>query len=97
MKLKDIYRPDTVTIDVDDDLAAAARREAGKLVGIFTERDLVGATARAANPADVLVSAHTLFRPETADVEEDSRDVARGMAAAGGGSMRDLPAVEAWM
>jgi CBS domain-containing protein len=84
MKLKDIYRPDTVTIDVDDDLAAAARRmelaqvgalavvdEAGKLVGIFTERDLVGATARAANPADVLVSAHTSFRPETADVEED--------------------------
>ena len=97
MKLKDIYRPDTVTIDVDDDLAAAARRlelaqvgslavvdEAGKLVGIFTERDLVGATARAANPADVLVSAHTLFRPETADVEEDSRDIARRMAGAGG-------------
>jgi CBS-domain-containing membrane protein len=70
MKLKDIYRPDTVTIDVDDDLATAARRmelarvgalavvdEAGQLVGIFTERDLVRATARAANPADVLVSA----------------------------------------
>jgi CBS domain-containing protein len=68
MKLKDIYRPDTVTIDVDDDLAAAARRrelaqvgalavvdEAGQLVGIFTERDLVRATARAADPADVLV------------------------------------------
>jgi CBS domain-containing protein len=97
MKLKDIYRSDTVTIDVDGDLAAAARRmelaqvgalavvgEAGQLVGIFTERDLVRATARAANPADVLVSAHTSFRPETADVEEDSRDVARRMLELGG-------------
>ena len=125
MKLKDIYRPDTVTIDVDDDLAAAARRmelaqvgalavvdEAGKLIGIFTERGLVRATARAANPADVLVSAHTSFRPETADVEEDSRDVARRMLdlgvrhlavtvgddqLVGMVSMRDLLAVEAWM
>jgi CBS domain-containing protein len=125
MKLKDIYRPDTVTIDVDDDLATAARRmelaqvgalavvdEAGKLIGIFTERGLVRATARAANPADVLVSAHTSFRPETADVEEDSSDVARRMLdlgvrhlpvtvgddqLVGMVSMRDLLAVEAWM
>ena len=125
MKRKDIYRPDTVTIDVDDDLATAARRmelaqvgalavvdEAGKLVGIFTERDLVRATARTANPADVLVSAHTSFRPETADVEEDSSDVARRMLELGARhlpvtvgddqlvgmvSMRDLLAVAAWM
>jgi CBS domain-containing protein len=125
MKLKDIYRPDTVTVDLDDDLAAAARRmeqaqvgalavvdEAGRLVGIFTERDLVRATARAANPAEVLVSAHASFPPEAADVEEDSRDVARRMlelgvrhlpVMSGGGrlvgmvSMRDLLAVEAWM
>jgi CBS domain-containing protein len=93
MKLKDIYRPDAVTIDPDHDLAAAARRmelaqvgalavveQAGRLVGIFTERDLVRAIARsAANPADVWVSAHASFRPETAHVEEDSRDVARPM------------------
>jgi CBS domain-containing protein len=125
MKLKDIYRPDTVTIDVDDDLATAARRmelaqvgalavvdEAGKLIGIFTERGLVRATARAANPADVLVSAHTSFRPETAVIEEDSRHVARRMLdlgvrhlavtvgddqLVGMVSMRDLLAVEAWM
>jgi CBS domain-containing protein len=125
MKLKDIYRPDAVTIDLDDDLVAAARRmeqaqvgalavvdQAGQLVGIFTERDLVRATARALNPFRALVSAHTSFRPETADVEEDSRDVARRMLELGvrhlpviaGGdrlvgmvSMRDLLAVEAWM
>jgi CBS domain-containing protein len=125
MRLKDIYRPDAVTIDLHDDLAAAARRmelaqvgalavvdKAGQLVGIFTERDLVRAIARAANPADVLVSAHASFRPETADVDEDSRDVARRMlelgvrhlpVTAGEGqlvgmvSMRDLLAVEAWM
>jgi CBS domain-containing protein len=125
MRLKDIYRPDPVTIDLDDDLAAAARRmeqeqvgalavvdEASQLVGILTERDLVRATARAAaHPAEVLVSAHASFRPETADVEEDSRDVARRMlelgvrhlpVTAGNGrlvgmvSMRDLLAVETW-
>ena len=124
-KLKDIYRPDPVTISIGDDLTAAARRmeeaqvgalavvdEAGQLVGIFTERDLVRATARAINPASVLVSAHASFRPETAKLEEDSRDVARRMlelgvrhlpVTAGEGqlvgmvSMRDVLAVEAWM
>jgi CBS domain-containing protein len=59
----------------------------------------------------VSVSAHASFRPETADVEEDSRDVARRMLELGVRhlpvtaegqlvgmvSMRDLLAVEAWM
>jgi CBS domain-containing protein len=58
MKLKDIYRPDAVTIDPDQDLATAARRmestqvgalavvdEAGQLVGIFTGRDLLAVEA----------------------------------------------------
>jgi CBS domain-containing protein len=58
MKLKDIYRPGAVTVHMGDDLASAARRmeqaqvgalavvdEAGQLVGIFTERDLVRAIA----------------------------------------------------
>ena len=126
MQLRDIYRPDAVTIEPDHDLATAARRmeltevgalavvdEAGRLVGIFTERDLVRAIARAAaHPADVWVSAHASFRPETAHVEEDSRDVARRMLdlgvrhlpvtagddqLVGMVSMRDLLAVEAWM
>jgi CBS domain-containing protein len=126
MKLKDIYRPDPVVIRLDDDLAAAARLleqeqvgalavldEAGQLVGILTERDLVRATARAAaHPAGVLVSAHASFGPETADVEEDSRDVACRMLELGVRhlpvtvgddqrvgvvSMRDLLAVETWM
>jgi CBS domain-containing protein len=124
MKLKDIYRPDTVTIDVDD-LAAAARRlelaqvgslavvdEAGKLVGIFTERDLVGATARAANPPMCWcrrTPRSDRRRPMSRRIPETSPvgwlelgvrylpvtvgdDQLVGM-----GSMRDLPAVEAWM
>jgi CBS domain-containing protein len=60
----------------------------------------------------VLVSAHASFRPETADVEEDSSDVAGRMLdlgirhlpvtagddqLVGMVSMRDLLAVEAWM
>ncbi len=125
MRLKDTYRPDAVTIDLHDDLAAAARRmelaqvgalavvnKAGQLVGVFTERDLVRATAGTANPADVLMSAHAWFGSETADMDEDSRDVARRMLELGVRhlpvttgddqlvgmvSMRDLLAVEAWM
>jgi CBS domain-containing protein len=125
MKLKDIYSPDTVTIHMGDDLASAARRvelaqvgalavvdEAAQLVGIFTERDRVRAIAWADNPAGVLVSAYASPRPETADVEEDSRDVARRMLdlgvrhlpvtvgddqLVGMVSMGDLLAVEAWM
>lgn len=101
MKLKDIYRPDPVTVDVDDNLAVAARRmeqarvgalamldEASQLIGILTERDLVRATARAAKPASVLVSAHASPRAETADVEEDASDVARRMLDLG---IRHLP------
>jgi CBS domain-containing protein len=125
MRLKDTYRPDAVTIDLHDDLAAAARcmelaqvgalavvDKAGQLVGVFTERDLVRATAGTANPADVLMSAHASFGSETADMDEDSRDVARRMLELGVQhlpvttgedqlvgmvSMRDLLAVEAWM
>jgi CBS domain-containing protein len=101
MKLKDIYRPGAVTVHMGDDLASAARRmeqaqvgalavvdEAGQLVGIFTERDLVRAIAWADNPARVLVSAYASSRPETADVEEDSRDVARRMLDLGSGTSR---------
>lgn len=64
IRLKDIYRPDAVTIDLHDDLAAAARRmelaqvgalavvnKAGQLVGVFTERDLVRATGCLTNSA----------------------------------------------
>ena len=86
MKLKGIHRPDTVTVHTGDNLAAAACRmeqaevgvlavvdEARQLVGIFPGRDLVRATARAANPASVLASAHASSRPETANLQEDSR------------------------
>ncbi len=54
MKLKNIYRPDAVTIDPDHDLATAARRmelaevgalavvdQAGRLVGMVSMRDLL--------------------------------------------------------
>jgi predicted transcriptional regulator len=44
----------------------------------------------AARPGDVWVSAHASFRPETAHVEEDSRDVARRMLDLG---VRHLPVI----
>ena len=58
MKLKDIYRPDAVTVDPDEDLATAARRmlELGvrqlpvtvgddQLVGMVSMRDLLAIEA----------------------------------------------------
>ena len=53
MRLKDIYRPDAVTIDLHDDLAAAARR---------MELAQVGASA-VVNKAGQLVGAIWCGRP----------------------------------
>jgi CBS domain-containing protein len=43
------------------------------LVGIVTERGLVRALARAADPADVPVAAYASPSPQTASVDQDAR------------------------
>jgi CBS domain-containing protein len=86
MRLKEVHRPELLTVDIDDNLAVAARRmeqaQVGALavvagervVGLITERDVVRATARETDPAGVTVAAYS-SGPEPAGVEEASRQV----------------------
>ena len=123
MRVEDAFRPGLFTVDVDDSLEVAAHRmdqaqlgalavvDGHRLVGIVTERGLVQAIARAADPADVPVAAYASSVPQTASVEQDARAVVQRMLVLGVRhlpvttsdgqligmvSMRDLLAVEAW-
>jgi CBS domain-containing protein len=123
MRVEDACRPGLFTVDIDDSLEVAAHRmdqaqlgalavvDGQRLVGIVTERGLVRAIARAADPADVPVAAYASSSPQTASVEQDARAVVQRMLVLGVRhlpvtssdgqligmvSMRDLLAVEAW-
>lgn len=122
MRVKDACRPGLFTVDIDDSLEVAAHRmdqaqlgalavvDGQRLVGIVTERGLVRAIARAADPTDDPVVAYASFGPHTASVDQDARAVAQRMLVLGVRhlpvtnsdgqligmvSMRDLLAVEA--
>jgi CBS domain-containing protein len=123
VKVEDACRPGLFTVDVDDSLEVAAHRmdqaqlgalavvDGQRVVGTITERGLVRAIARAADPADVPVAAYASSSPHTASVEQDARAVVQRMLVLGVRhlpvtsrdgqligmvSMRDLLAVEAW-
>jgi CBS domain-containing protein len=117
-----MYTPVLFTADVTSTLAEAAREmekadvgslavlASDQLVGILTERDLVRALGREQHPDQASVGPYVSTDLETADVEEDSRRVARRMLDLGvrhlpvlkSGqlvgivSMRDLMTVEVW-
>jgi CBS domain-containing protein len=122
MSVNTTSRPELLTVDLHDSLAVAAHRMeqaqvgalavvAGeRLVGIITERDMVRAIARETDPAGVSVAAYS-SGPQTAGVQEPSRQVAQPMPdlgirnlpvttsdgrLIGMVSMRDLLAVEPW-
>ena len=122
MRVKDAYRPGLFTVDIDDSLEVAAHRmdqaqlgalavvDGQRLVGIVTERGLVRAIARAADPTAVPVAAYASSGPHTASVDQDARAVVQRMLVLGVRhlpvtnsdgqligmvSMRDLLAVEA--
>jgi CBS domain-containing protein len=123
MRVEDAWRPGLFTVDVDDSLEVAAHRmdraqlgalavvDGQRLVGIVTERGLVRAIARAADPADVPVATYASSSLQTAKVEQDARAVVQRMLVLGVRhlpvtssdgqligmvAMRDLLAVEAW-
>ena len=123
MRVEDACRPGLFTVDIDDSLEVAAHRmdqaqlgalavvDGQRLVGIVTERGLVRAIARAADPADVPVAAYASSAPQTASVDQDARAVVQRMLVLGVRhlpvtnsdgqligmvSMRDLLAIEAW-
>jgi CBS domain-containing protein len=75
MRVEDACRPGLFTVDIDDSLEVAAHRmdqaqlgalavvDGQRLVGIVTERGLVRAIARAADPADVPGGGVCVVRP----------------------------------
>jgi CBS domain-containing protein len=122
MRVEDACRPGLFTVDIDDSLEVAAHRmdqaqlgalavvDGQRLVGIVTERGLVRAIARAADPTDVPVAAYASSVPQTASVDQDARAIVQRMLVLGVRhlpvttsdgqligmvSMRDLLAVEA--
>ncbi|GAA3947499.1 CBS domain-containing protein [Actinomadura viridis] len=122
MLIGNVYRPMVLSCQRDEPLATVARRMAEKRVGalavldgdrvtgIITERDLVGALARSADPAGENAAAYASPHVRTAGLDEDSQEVARRMLDAdirhlpvddhgrvvGMVSMRDLLALETW-
>jgi CBS domain-containing protein len=93
-----------VTADISESLSAAASRmrladvsalpitEAGRPVGMLTERDLTRAVADAVNPTAVGVASYMSLELTVADPDEDSQEVAARMLKHG---IRHLPVQEA--
>jgi CBS domain-containing protein len=98
MKLHDFYSPVLSTAEVTDTIAQAARKmdradigslavfDRDRLVGIITERDLVRALG--AEDPRVAIQSYVSGELRTADVDDDSREVARRMLEQG---IRHLP------
>jgi CBS domain-containing protein len=103
MKVSAYYRPVLITADADEPLADAADRmrwyavgalpvyERHQLVGIVTERDLVGVVADGVDPAATPVRVCMTPQPVTVAPDDDLADAARVMAELG---VRHLPVVE---
>lgn len=123
MKIEYLYQPDVVKCSPSDTLAHAAHLlaragigalavvdEAGSLVGLLSERDLVRAMTEQLEPGAALARSYASLAVEVAGQHEDSWTVGRRMLDAGirhlpvvsDGqlvgmvSMRDVLAVETW-
>ena len=122
MRLRDVYTASVFTADVAAALDEVAREmqradvgslavfERDRLIGIITERDLVRALGNEGRPQETAIRAYVSTDLHTADVDEDTSEVARRMLDLGvrhlpvltNGelvgivSMRDLIALEVW-
>jgi CBS domain-containing protein len=104
MRIRELTQRTVVTADIGESLSAAASRmrladvsalpitEAGRPVGMLTERDLTRAAADAVNPATVGVASYMSLELMVADPDEDSQEVAARMLDHG---IRHLPVQEA--
>jgi CBS domain-containing protein len=104
MRIRELTQRKVVTADISESLSAAASRmrladvsalpitEAGRPVGILTERDLTRAAADAVNPATVGVASYMSLELTVASPDEDSQEVAARMLQLG---IRHLPVQEA--
>jgi len=103
MKIGELTRQRVQTADLADTLSQAASQmryvdvsalpvvEAGRLVGILTERDLARAAAEGADPRTHTVAAYMSLGPFVADPAEDSDDVVARMLDLG---VRHLPILD---
>jgi len=122
MKVRNLYNATVISADPEESLVEAASRmwthgvsslavlDAGRLVGIITERDMVNALSDGVSPQDAPVSAYMAVAPEVAQLDDDSKAVAlrmlelgvrhlpvvHGEEVVGVISARDLLMVEAW-
>jgi CBS domain-containing protein len=104
MRIRELTQRKVVTADISESLSAAASRmrladvsalpitEAGRPVGILTERDLTRAVADSVNPATVGVASYMSLELAVASPDEDSQEVAARMLQLG---IRHLPVQEA--
>ncbi len=100
MKVHAMLSPGVITAEPLESLADAAGRmretkvgalavlDAGKLVGILTERDLVDAMAEGLSPRVTPVSAYMTPEPTTVDADDECADAALTMLELG---VRHLP------
>ena len=122
MKVHAMLSPGVITAEPLESLTDAASRmreskvgalavlDAGKLVGILTERDLVDALAEGLSPRVTPVSAYMTPEPTTVDADDECSDAAltmlelgvrhlpvtRGGELVGMVSARDLLVLTAW-
>lgn len=96
---------------MDNEIGALAVIDGEQVLGIITERDLVGALATSSEPASQPAAAYASTQIKTAGLQEDVHEVARRMLDAGIRhlpvqdqgrvvgmvSMRDLLALETWI
>jgi CBS domain-containing protein len=103
MKVRNLYNATVISAGPEESLVEAATRmrthgvsslavlDAGRLVGIITERDMVDALSDGVSPQAAQVSAYMAVAPEVAQLDEDSKDVAMRMLELG---VRHLPVVD---
>src|SRR6266566_3408016 len=103
MKVRNLCNATVVGAGPEESLVEAATRmathsvsslavlEAGRLVGIITERDMVNALSDGVTPQTAQVSAYMAVAPEVARLDEDSKDVAIRMLELG---VRHLPVMD---
>jgi len=103
MKVRDLPPRPPLTVDPKATLAEVARRmrtedagsvavvSSGRLVGIITERDVVGAIADGIDPREATADVVMSGEPATVGEEDDLRLVAVRMMALG---IRHLPVVD---
>lgn len=103
MKVRELFRPEILTVALDETLVEAAARmdlnevgalavlREGELIGIITERDLTRALAEGADPRGASVEDYMTDRPVTVSPSTDASEAASRMLDVGA---RHLPVVD---